>query len=242
MTRSGSAWRARRQAASSPARSAQAKASFVQASHPTILPHPSAPSSAFKPNQHRRPKNGRRGHPTRLPKVAGRVRRRKCGEQIVTLLSHRFLRCLAPVFGPREQFAGSLLLAEGDRLGALPEGQLAQGGQLLLPLHDRGEVVRPELARLRREVAVAVREEQLGLALATGVQGELAGVGVRRRVFRADAQVAVAPRDPVRLAAPAAVDDPVLEGEDGAECGDRLRRQLLLEVDRKSTRLNSSHS
>src|SRR5207248_3404975 len=59
---------------------------------------------------------------------------------------------------------------------------------------------------------------------------ELAGVRIRRRVLGADAEVAVAPRDPVRLAAPAAVDDPVLEGKDRPECGHRPRREFLLEA------------
>src|SRR6266511_898350 len=123
-----------------------------------------------------------------------------------------------------------LNLAERDRLRALPEGAPAELVELFLSLHERREMVRPEVARLRRERAVAVREEQLRLALATGVERELAGVRVRRRVLRADPEVAVAPRDPVRLTAPAAVDDPLLEREDGPERGHGLRRQLLLEA------------
>ena len=77
-------------------------------------------------------------------------------------------------------------------------------------------------------VAVPVREQQLGLALAARVERELAGMRVRRRVLRADAEVAIAPRDPVRLAAPAAVDDPIVEREAGLERGHRLRAALLL--------------
>ena len=79
----------------------------------------------------------------------------------------------------REVLTGNL--AEGDRLGALPEGEASQLLQVVLSLDERGEVVGPELPRLAREVAVAVREEQLGLALAAGVEGDLAGVRVLRR-------------------------------------------------------------
>src|SRR4051812_5767980 len=81
---------------------------------------------------------------------------------------------------------------------------------------------------LRGERAVAVWKEQLGLALAAGIERQLAGVRVRGRVLRADAEVAIAPRDPVRLAAPAAVDDPVVERQARLEGGDRLRRELVL--------------
>src|SRR4051794_20885547 len=125
--------------------------------------------------------------------------------------------------------AGAVLpLAEGDLLRALPQRAAAELLQLLLPLDERREVVRPQVPRLRRERAVPVREQQLGLALAAGVQRELARVRVRRRVLRPDPEVAVAPRDPVRLPAPAAVDDPILERQDRAERRHRLRCELLL--------------
>jgi len=65
----------------------QAGASLVAASHPTILRVPSTALSTFKPNHFRRPSNGRRGHPTRIPTVAAPVHQRKCGEHIGTLLS-----------------------------------------------------------------------------------------------------------------------------------------------------------
>src|SRR5207302_914413 len=88
-------------------------------------------------------------------------------------------------------------VAELNALGAVPQRELAEPRQLLRAFDDRREVVRPQLTGLRREVAVAVRHQQLGLALPARVEGELAGVRVRRRVLRADAEVAVAPRDPV---------------------------------------------
>src|SRR4029079_9832654 len=98
-------------------------------------------------------------------------------------------------------------LPERDRLRALPERQPAELLQLLLALDEGGEVVRPEVPGLARERAVAVREQQLGLALPARVERELAGVRIAGRVLGTDPEVAVAPRDPVRLAAPAAVDD-----------------------------------
>src|SRR5262249_60911624 len=83
---------------------------------------------------------------------------------------------------------------------------------------DKGRKGVPRQApRLRAEGAMAVREEELGFAAPAGVEEELARSGIAGRVLRADAEIAVAPRDPVRLAAPAAVDDPVLEREDLAE-------------------------
>src|SRR5437868_5106685 len=51
---------------------------------------------------------------------------------------------------------------------------------------------------------------------------------VRRRVFGPDAEVAGAPGDPVRLAAPAAMDDPVVDRQARLEGGHRLRRELVL--------------
>src|SRR5262245_61560803 len=120
--------------------------------------------------------------------------------------------------------------AEGDRLGAFPERQAPERRELLEPLDDRGEVVPGERAGLRRERAVAVREQQLGLADAARVEQELARRGVARGVLCPDPELAVTPRNPVGLAAPAAVDDPVLEREDRAERRDGRGRVGLLEA------------
>src|SRR6266545_7128865 len=121
-------------------------------------------------------------------------------------------------------------LAERDRLCPFPQRAAAEVLEALLALDERCEVVRPQLARLRRERAVAVREEQLRLALASRIERELARVRIGRRILGADPELSVAPGDPVRLAAPAAVDDPVVERQDAAEGGHRLRRELLLEA------------
>src|SRR5439155_4375921 len=114
-----------------------------------------------------------------------------------------------------------LALAERDRLRSLPERQAAELRELLATLDDRGEVVPGERARLGGEGAVAVRKEELGLRDAAGIEEELAGGRVAGRVLGADPELALAPGDPVRLAAPAAVDDPVLEGQNRSEGGDR---------------------
>src|SRR5581483_9989344 len=124
----------------------------------------------------------------------------------------------------------ALALPERDRLRTLPEREAAELGEALPSLDDGREVVAGERARLRGERAVAVREEQLRLADAAGVEQQLAGSRVAGGVLGADAELADAPRYPVRLAAPAAVDDPVLEREEGAKRRDRRGRVGLLEA------------
>src|SRR5262249_59841630 len=119
---------------------------------------------------------------------------------------------------------GTLSVPERDRLRALPERQAAELGEMLAALDHGREVVTRERSGLRAERAVAVGEQELGLRDAAGVEEQLAGRRVARRVLRADAELAVAPRDPVRLAAPAAVDDPVVERQDRAKGGDRPPR------------------
>src|SRR3954451_11940317 len=111
--------------------------------------------------------------------------------------------------------AWELDLFERDRLRALPERQASELGEVLAALDDSREVVARKRAGLRAEGAMAVREEQLRLRHAARVEQQLARRGVDGGVLGAvDAELAVAPRDPVRLAAPAAVDDPVVERED----------------------------
>src|SRR5581483_6290781 len=121
-------------------------------------------------------------------------------------------------------------LAERDRLRALPERQPPELGEMLAAFHDGREMVARQRSGLRTECAMAVREEKLGLGDAAGEEEELAGRGVAGGVLGADPELAVAPRDPVRLAAPAAVDHAVLERQDPAEGGDGRRRVLLEEA------------
>ena len=58
-------------------------------------------------------------------------------------------------------------LSEDDLLRAFP-GNFFRAAQVLVALDDRREVVARELAGLRREVDVAVREQDLGLGDAAG--------------------------------------------------------------------------
>src|SRR6266568_9519716 len=120
--------------------------------------------------------------------------------------------------------------AKRDRLCAFPERPAAELLELLLPLDERREMVRPQVSRLRCEGAVPVGKEELRFALTARVEGELAGVRVRGGVLRPDPEVAVAPGNPVRLAAPAAVDDAVVEREGASERRHGLRRQLFFEA------------
>src|SRR3954467_5586586 len=119
---------------------------------------------------------------------------------------------------------------EHDVLRTLPQRLLAERAQVLVALDDREEVVAGELADDAREEAPAVREQDLGLAEAAGVEQDLAGRGVARVVLEADADVELAERDPCRLAAPAHVDDLLLEREQLRERDARLRRALVLEA------------
>src|SRR5919198_4363726 len=123
----------------------------------------------------------------------------------------------------------ALRLPEGDVLRTVPEHALAELLQALAALDDRREVVAGELSGLAREARVPVREQQLGLADAAGIQQQLAGRGVARRVLGADADVEVSEWDPSRLPAPARLDDLAVERQQAAERGDRLRRGFLLQ-------------
>src|SRR5687768_2829404 len=129
--------------------------------------------------------------------------------------------------------ASPLRLAEGDVLGAVPEHPSAQLTQVLVAGDDRGEVIPRECTRLARERDVAVREQELGLADATGVEDQLAGTRVARGVLRPDAHVEVAHRDPPALARPAHVDDLRVERQHLAEGRDGLGRRVILEAGRE---------
>ena len=133
----------------------------------------------------------------------------------------------------RRRALNALFLAEGDLLGALPEELLPERAEALVALDDRREVVSRQLARLRGEVDVAVREQDLRLGDAAGVEDDLARVGIGRRVLRAEPQVEVAERDPAALARPADVDDLRLERKQPSERRNGRGRVLLLEARRE---------
>ena len=83
----------------------------------------------------------------------------------------------------------------------------------------------------------AVREEQLRLADAARVEQQLARGRVARRVLRPDAELEVAERDPVRLAAPAAVDD--LRRRAGAGAGRPRRSAGAASSSKRATKRKS---
>src|SRR4029079_7412543 len=117
---------------------------------------------------------------------------------------------------------------EHDLLGALPQRELPEVTQVLVAGGHGEDVVAGELAGHAGEAAVPVREQDLGLAHAAGVDQDLARRRVARGVLGPDAEIEVAERDPGRLAAPPHVDHTVPEGEAPAERLDRLRRAVPL--------------
>src|SRR5439155_8289533 len=139
-------------------------------------------------------------------------------------------------------------LLDADRLGAFPERSPADLAQPVLPalvrLYRR-EVVRRELADLRRRRARAVREEDLALADTARVHRELTRRGVRGVVLVVDPGPELAVRDPGRFAGPAAVDQLRIDRQHPPDRLDRVRRGRLpagakvqvADADPKPTRL-----
>src|SRR5688572_28333793 len=88
-----------------------------------------------------------------------------------------------------ETGAAGLALLEDDRLGAFPQDDAAQLGQLLAALLDRGEVVARQLAHIAGEAGRPVREEDLDLREAAGVEEDLTGRRVAVGVLRAEVEL-----------------------------------------------------
>src|SRR5262245_8259446 len=126
--------------------------------------------------------------------------------------------------------------SEHDVLGTLPQGHLAQRPEILVALEHGQEVVARELANDARERAAAVGQEDLGLAVAARVEEDLAGRRVAGVVLEANADVEVAEWDPRRLAAPAHVDDLLLERKELRERLARLGCSPLLEAGAEGVR------
>src|SRR5262249_18289900 len=112
----------------------------------------------------------------------------------------------------------------------------AQRPEILVALEHGQEVIARELADDAREHAAAVGQEDLGLAEAAGVEEDLTGRGVAGVILEADADVEVAERDPDRLAAPAHVDDLLLERQQLRERRARLGRALFLQAGAEAER------
>src|SRR5207247_6918207 len=135
-------------------------------------------------------------------------------------------------------FGQWLALFGADRLGALPEHQRAELAELLGASDDRGEVVARQHAGLACELGRPVREQDLRLADAAGIEEQLPRPRVRGRVLRADPDVELAERDPAGLPAPAGVDQLALQRQQPPEGRDRSRRRALLEPGLESRAAN----
>src|SRR5688572_26399149 len=110
----------------------------------------------------------------------------------------------------------------------MPERALAERAEVLVALDDREEVVAGQLADDAGKQAAAVGKQDLRLGDAAGVDQDLAGRRVARVVLVAHPELEVAERDPGRLAAPADVDDLLLERQQFGERRTGLGRPLLL--------------
>src|SRR5438067_855295 len=114
-------------------------------------------------------------------------------------------------------------------LCAFPERETPDLREVLRSLDHRREMIAGELTDLAREQRRAIREHDLHLRDAAGIHEDLTGRGMAGVVLEVDADPRVAHRDPRRLAAPAHVDEPALEGKYLADRGTGLRRELFLE-------------
>src|SRR5690349_18441768 len=84
---------------------------------------------------------------------------------------------------------------EADLLRPAPQHDLAEVLQPVVAVVDRREMVARELPHLAGEERGAVREKDLRLAEAAGVEEKLPGRGMARVVLVAEAEVELAERD-----------------------------------------------
>src|SRR5919112_2576354 len=105
--------------------------------------------------------------------------------------------------------AGTLAVVEDEVPGALPEGHLSEGPEVLEAGRYGQEMVAGKLAEFAGEAGGAVGEEDLRLRVAPWVEKYLPRGGVARGVLETDPEVEVSQRDPTRLPTPADVDDPL---------------------------------
>src|SRR3954453_5591843 len=122
---------------------------------------------------------------------------------------------------------------ENDILGPFPEAQLSQRPEVLVTLGDRHEVVRGQLAKFALEHGAVVREQDLRLGVAAGVEQDLPGLGHARRVLPRNPEVVVPQGYPARLPAPADVDDFLPVGQQLLERLDGPRTPLPLPAGQK---------
>src|SRR5439155_1392868 len=124
----------------------------------------------------------------------------------------------------------AICLGDVDRLCAFPQRAPPHLPQPTTPSFvgcHGSEVVPGQLAELAREGACAIREEDLALGQLPGVDQQLSWGRMRGVVLVADAHLQVAERNPRGLAAPAAVDEAVGDGQEPAYRVDRAGRIVL---------------
>src|SRR5215469_7791685 len=129
--------------------------------------------------------------------------------------------------------------AEFDRLSALPQCQLTKLGQMLPALDNGEEVVAGELSDLAGETDAAIGEQDLGLADAAGMDQELAGCGVARRVLVAEPEIEIAQRYPARFATPPYMDQTLPIRQHAGEFRASPRSRDALEARRKGVRASA---
>ena len=95
---------------------------------------------------------------------------------------------------------------KADLLRAFPQRHLAEPDDILEPGGDRDEMIARELADFGGEARAAIREQDLGLADAAGIEDDLAGRGIGRVVLLARLGIHFAERNPHGLAAPPDMD------------------------------------
>src|SRR5213594_4102564 len=115
-------------------------------------------------------------------------------------------------------------LFDEEVLCALPEREAAELGKLLVALDHRREVIARELADLAREEARAIREEDLHLGDASGIDKHLSRRGMAGVILVSHAETPLAHRDPGGLAAPTDMHELAAHGEHPTHRIHRLRR------------------
>lgn len=113
-------------------------------------------------------------------------------------------------------WSGSDLL-KYDVVRALPENFASKFFELFLTGDDGKEMVARELASFAGETGGAVGEKYFGFALASGIEQELASAGIAGVVLKIDADLEVSQWYPGGFAAPASVDQFILEGQQFAK-------------------------
>ncbi len=112
----------------------------------------------------------------------------------------------------------------------MPEDEFSYFCQLFLPFDDSEEVVACQLSHFAGETGSAVGKENLGFAVAAGVEENLPRRGVAGVILEADVELEVAQRNPASFTAPAGVDQLLAIGQQLAKFGTGDRRGGFFEA------------